>query len=116
MTGRNVALERFQIVVGALLQRNKLFINYHGRGNDESSQREISPRRVTNYRDNRYLDAWCHSRNALRIPYSDPRQLVMDTLKHGAEVEVIAPEELRREVAECLRQGSAKYTARKMKT
>jgi hypothetical protein len=40
MTGHNVALERFQIVAGALLQRNKLFINYHGRGNDESSQRE----------------------------------------------------------------------------
>ena len=55
-------------------------------------------------------------RYELEVPYSDPRELVMDILKHGAEVEVIAPEELRREVAECLRQGAAKYTARKMKT
>ena len=28
----------------------------------------------------------------LRIPYADSRELVMDILKHGAEVEVIAPE------------------------
>ena len=52
----------------------------------------------------------------LRIPYSDPRELIMDILKHGAEVEVIKPEALRRDVAECLRQATAKYTTRKMKT
>jgi len=66
MTGRNVALECFQTVAGALLQRNSLRINYHGRGNDETSKREISPQRLIHYRDNWYLDAWCHARNALR--------------------------------------------------
>ena len=66
MTGRNVVLECFQTVAGALLQRNKLFINYHGRGKDETSQREISPQRLIHYRDNWYLDAYCHTRNALR--------------------------------------------------
>ena len=31
----------------------------------------------------------------LEIPFSDPRELLMDILKHGAEVEVIEPRELR---------------------
>jgi predicted DNA-binding transcriptional regulator YafY len=66
MTGRNVILDCFQTVAGALLQRNRLNINYHGRGNNEISQREISPQRLIHYRDNWYLDAYCHSRNALR--------------------------------------------------
>src|SRR4030067_2182248 len=66
MTGRNVALECSQTVACALLQRNSLHISYHGRGNDETSSREISPQRLIHYRDNWYLDAWCHSRNALR--------------------------------------------------
>src|SRR3989338_218609 len=66
MTGRNVELECFQTVAGALLQRNRLHICYHGRGNNETSQREISPQRLIHYRYNWYLDAWCHSRNALR--------------------------------------------------
>ena len=46
MTGRNVILECFQTVAGALLQRNRLNIYYHGRGNDETSIREISPQRL----------------------------------------------------------------------
>jgi proteasome accessory factor C len=189
MTGRNVALECFQTVAGALLQRNSLHIRYHGRGNDETSQREISPQRLIHYRDNWYLDAYCHTRNALRsfaveritaaktlpqrchdvpekqldahytssygifagepkhtavlrftperarwvadehwhpqqqslmladgryelrIPYSDSRELIMDILKHGVEVEVIAPKELRCAVVEHLRQTLEKYTA-----
>ncbi len=51
MSGRNVALECFQTVAGALLQRNSLHITYHGRGNDEYSQREISPQRLIHYRE-----------------------------------------------------------------
>jgi predicted DNA-binding transcriptional regulator YafY len=187
MSGRNVALECFQTIAGALLQRNSLHINYHGRGNDESSSREISPQRLIHYRDNWYLDAYCHSRNALRsfaveritaakalsqrcqdvpekqldahytssygifageakhtavlrftperarwvadehwhpqqqsrmledgsyelrIPYSDSRELVMDILKHGGEVEVISPEALRDAVAECLKSALGHY-------
>ena len=52
----------------------------------------------------------------LRIPYADPRELVMDILKHGAEVEVIAPPELRREVAQQLCKAAEKYTTEKVKT
>ena len=66
MTGRNVALECFQTIAGALLQRSSLHINYHGRSNDQTSSREISPQRLIHYRDNWYLDAYCHTRKALR--------------------------------------------------
>ena len=38
----------------------------------------------------------------LEIPYSDSRELVMDILKHGPEVEVIAPKALRAEVVTLL--------------
>jgi predicted DNA-binding transcriptional regulator YafY len=31
----------------------------------------------------------------LRVPYSDDRELLMDILKYGADVEVVAPEALR---------------------
>jgi predicted DNA-binding transcriptional regulator YafY len=176
MSGRNVALECFQTVADALLQRTGLHITYHGRSDDQTSSREISPQRLIHYRDNWYLDAWCHTRNALRsfaverisaakalpqrcrdiperqldehyassygifagepehiailrftperarwvadehwhpqqqsrmladgsyelrIPYSDSRELMMDILKYGPDVEVLGPDELRQEV------------------
>ncbi len=189
MAGRSAPGEHFQTVAGALLQRQRLAIRYHGRGNDEESQREISPQRLTHYRDNWYLDAWCHQRDALRsfavdrlceakalekrardiaekdldehfasgygifagtpkhtailrftherarwvaeeqwhprqqariledgsyelrIPYSDPRELAMDILKHGAEVEVISPIELRELIHRQLASALAQYRA-----
>lgn len=45
----------------------------------------------------------------LRIPYRDSRELVMDILRHGADVEVLEPESLRREVAEQHRRAAAIY-------
>jgi predicted DNA-binding transcriptional regulator YafY len=45
----------------------------------------------------------------LEIPYSDDRELILNILKHGPEVEVIAPASLRREVAERLRQAVQQY-------
>jgi hypothetical protein len=67
MTGRNVALECFQTVAGALLQRNSLRINYHGRGNDQTSQREISPQRLIHYRD-KTAQAFLRRRLMRRMP------------------------------------------------
>ena len=43
----------------------------------------------------RWLDDGAYE---LSIPYRDSRELVMDVMKHGAEVEVIAPDTLRAEV------------------
>ena len=50
-------------------------------------------------------------RYELRIPYRDARELVMDILRHGAEVEVVGPEALRGEVAEALRRALGQYGA-----
>lgn len=187
MAGRDNSSAHFQTVAGALLQRKRIAIHYHGRSNDEESQREISPQRLTHYRDNWYLDAWCHQKNGLRIfavdrlrearaleerakdiaekeldahfatgygifggkpkhtavlrftperarwvaeeqwhpqqqghiledgsyelqlPYSDPRELAMDVLKHGAEVAVIEPKSLRDMVREQLLGALGRY-------
>jgi predicted DNA-binding transcriptional regulator YafY len=48
-------------------------------------------------------------RYELRIPYRDGRELVMDILRHGAEVEVVEPEGLRQDVIEALRRALGRY-------
>lgn len=57
---------QFQSVASALLQRRQIEISYHARGSDTQKARCVSPQRLAHYRDNWYLDAWCHQRNALR--------------------------------------------------
>jgi predicted DNA-binding transcriptional regulator YafY len=49
----------------------------------------------------------------LELPYSDPRELMMDVMKHGSSVEVIAPESLRLQVAAELEAALSAY-ARQM--
>ena len=48
-------------------------------------------------------------RYELEVPYSDPRELVMDILRHGPDVEVMAPSDLRAAVAERLRAAISRY-------
>ena len=66
MGARQVHLELFQVVASALVRRKRLIIEYHSRGSDETSTRELSPQRLMHYRGNWYLDAWCHTKNAMR--------------------------------------------------
>jgi proteasome accessory factor C len=49
-------------------------------------------------------------RYELRFPYRDSRELIMDILRHGADVEVIAPETLRADVRRALEAVLAQYT------
>lgn len=56
----------FQAVAEALLTRRRLEIRYRARTSSTTTVREVSPQRLTHYRDNWYLDAWCHTRQALR--------------------------------------------------
>lgn len=56
----------FQIVASALAQRRRLDITYFKRGEEQLSERELSPQRLLHYRDNWYLQAWCHLRDGLR--------------------------------------------------
>ena len=45
----------------------------------------------------------------LELPYAETPELVMEILKFGAEVEVVAPESLRERVARALREGAKRY-------
>ena len=47
----------------------------------------------------------------LEIPYSDDRELVMEVLKYGADVEVVAPAKLRKRVAVSLGAAIERYKA-----
>ena len=46
----------------------------------------------------------------LRIPYRDERELVMDILKYGPDIEVVGPESLRKQVADKLRKALELYS------
>lgn len=63
---RALKIAHFERVGSALLRRKRLQIRYYARGNGEVSEREVSPQRLVHYRENWYLDAWCHLRNDLR--------------------------------------------------
>lgn len=67
MAHRKLNLPNFPLIAYALLARKRLSITYHGRARDDVTNRLVSPQRLTHYRDNWYLDGWCHTRNALRI-------------------------------------------------
>lgn len=56
----------FTLIAGALAARRRLHLVYYNRAHDSLSEREVSPQRLTHYRDNWYLDAWCHLRRGLR--------------------------------------------------
>ncbi len=58
--------EYFSRVAAATLQRKQLKVVYHGRARNKPTERVLSPQRIVLYRDNWYLDAWCHLREALR--------------------------------------------------
>ncbi len=78
---RRFELQHFQAVGSALLRRKRLFIRYHARGTDATTEREVSPQRLVYYRDNWYLDAWCHLRQDLRAFSVDAieRAEILDT-------------------------------------
>ena len=53
-------------------------------------------------------------RYTLDVPYRDDRELVLEILKHGAEVEVLAPAALRADVAALHRRAAAINDARRV--
>lgn len=184
---RQVEPAHFRALSTALLSRRRLRIRHLRRQTGEVLEREISPQRLVHYRDNWYLDAWCHKRQALRtfgvdaiasaivtdkpakdiaeetlerhfasgygifaggdtqeavllfnpqrarwvsrevwhpqqdgklqldgtyllrFPYAEEPELVMDILKYGADVQVLAPDSLREAVAAKLRAAAALY-------
>lgn len=46
----------------------------------------------------------------MRRPYREPRELVMDIMRQGKNVEVVAPEELREQVRRELQEALSHYS------
>ncbi|MBS0589679.1 MAG: YafY family transcriptional regulator [Proteobacteria bacterium] len=63
---RKIDEATFRHVASAVLERRRLKFRYRARSTDQATQRDVSPQRLTHYRDNWYLDAWDESRDALR--------------------------------------------------
>ncbi len=177
----------FEQVASGTLSRRRLRLDYFARSTGESSAREVSPQRLVHYRDNWYLEAWCHLRSGPRlfaldamsqvelldapardvceaeldtslsasygiflgppnrtavlrftpgrarwvareqwhagqrghtdpdgsyvveIPYSDDRELLLDILRYGSEVQVLEPLELRERIREELGRALQQY-------
>lgn len=66
MAHRPIDHSYFEIISSAVLERKKLKLTYYSRAQDSESLREVSPQRLVHYRDNWYLDVWCHLRDGLR--------------------------------------------------
>jgi predicted DNA-binding transcriptional regulator YafY len=66
MARRTVESRFFTNITIALLERKRIEIDAWNRGRNETNTRTISPQRLVHYRDNWYVDAWCHLRNDLR--------------------------------------------------
>ena len=173
MGARQSNSEHFQAIAHALLAKKRLRLRHFGRLDANITEREVSPQRLVYYRENWYLDAFCHLRDDIRsfsidaieeanavdknpvsvdaavlqaeldagygifsggqtkiarlkfspfkarwvaretwhtdqkgemlddgsylleVPYFDDRELINDILRHGSQVEVLAPGELK---------------------
>jgi len=184
---RRVAVQWFELVGRALMSRRRIRIGYFTRSRNQRSTREVSPQRLVHYRNNWYLDGWCHTTDGLRmfaldsienatltdakakdvslravdeqsaagygiyrgarqqwatlvfsqeaarwvrfeiwhqeqrtrelpdgrfelcVPYSQSNEIEMDILRHGEQVEVMEPAELRKKIKERLAAASKSY-------
>lgn len=66
VNARSYEPEHFGPIATAVLQRRRIVIDHHNRNRNEVIRREVSPQRLNYYRENWYLDGWCHLRNELR--------------------------------------------------
>jgi predicted DNA-binding transcriptional regulator YafY len=185
---RPVAPRHFELMGSALTRRQRVQMSYWVRSRQEETQRTVSPQRLVHYRNTWYLDAWCHSSEALRrfaldaireatlleqprakdvpvktieaeldagygvfsgakvqwatllfspeaaqwvaheqwhpqqqatlqpdgalnlrVPYADATELVMDVLRHGEQVKVLAPAALVQRVSRQLKDAAQRY-------
>lgn len=80
----------FEKVADALMTSKRIKIRYHNRGKDEYRDREVSPLRLVHYRENWYLDGWCHVEKALRIFSVDAIEEAWLTTKRAKKVDKVA--------------------------
>lgn len=65
IAGREVDDLVFRFIIEAIAYDKRCSIEYKALGNP-STTREISPLQLIRYKDNWYVDAWCHQKNAFR--------------------------------------------------
>ena len=63
---RPVAGRHFELFGSALTQRKRVQMSYYVRSRREVTARSVSPQRLVHWRNTWYLDAWCHTSDALR--------------------------------------------------
>lgn len=63
---RPLPMANFQLLGKAVLQGRRVRLAYAARSTNEVTEREVSPVRLVHYRENWYLDAWCHLRKEVR--------------------------------------------------
>jgi len=63
---RQMEMESFEAVAAATMARKRIKIAHFSRQTGKVTEREVSPQRLVHYRDNWYLDAWCHMRDDVR--------------------------------------------------
>ena len=77
----------FEVAASALLARRQLRVTHFNRNTGETSTRDLSPQRLVYYRDNWYLDSWCHLRQDLRSFAVDALHAAMALPEPAVEVE-----------------------------
>ncbi|MFT3857523.1 MAG: YafY family protein [Aquabacterium sp.] len=63
---RPLPLAHFQQIGHAVIAGQRLRITYSARTSGQTTERVVSPLRLVHYRENWYLDAWCHLREEVR--------------------------------------------------
>ncbi len=63
---RRLKLKCFEMIAKATIERKRILVTHFNRQNGKVVDRVISPQQLVHYRDNWYVDAWCHLRNGLR--------------------------------------------------
>ncbi|WP_367154219.1 helix-turn-helix transcriptional regulator [Methylomonas sp. HYX-M1] len=71
---RNRNDDLFLTLVQALFEQQRLLIDYHARSDNQTSERPVSPQNLILYKDNWYLDAYCHQRQ-------EPRTFALDRIR-----------------------------------
>jgi predicted DNA-binding transcriptional regulator YafY len=66
VNARHIRPKAFDPISSAVLRRRQITIDYFHRRRNVVETRTLSPQRLIYYRDNWYVDAWCHLRREIR--------------------------------------------------
>ena len=78
--------EHFIPIASAVLQRKRIVIEHHSKFDGKDTNRELSPQRLTYYRENWYVDTWCHLRNEIRSFSLDAIKAISLTDKKAKDI------------------------------